>query len=106
LLSARVASEYKYIHLTNYCQQKYAPSFEKFEAGNTLSFADFAAYLAAVFPGTPDALEAVIMPQIKRIVCDTFRSLQGRGSRSALCSMALTPLPPSLFVGVLCRRFA
>ena len=75
-------SEYKYIHLTNYCQQKYAPSFEKFEAGNTLTFADFAEYLAAI-PGGDGALEGTILPQIKRIICDTFRALQGKGTRLA-----------------------
>lgn len=80
-------SEYKYIHLTNYCQQKYAPSFEKFEAGNTLSFDEFEKYLTADVSSRPGwdgkpILETVIMPQIKRIVGDTFRSLQGRGGNT------------------------
>ena len=74
-------SEYKYIHLTNYCQQKHAPSFEKFEAGNTLSFAEFEEYLAGLGPRGTNALQDVIMPQIKRFVCDTFLALQGAGGR-------------------------
>jgi hypothetical protein len=51
-------SEYKYIHLTNYCQQKYAPSFEKFEAGNTLSFADLETLLDS------NVLQANLLPQV------------------------------------------
>ena len=79
-------SEYKYIHLTNYCQQKYAPSFGSFEDGNTLTFAEFEAYLTDLraangIPGDKPILETIIMPQIKQIVCDTFRALQGRGGR-------------------------
>ena len=79
-----VCSEYKYIHLTNYCQQKHAPSFEKFEAGNTLSFEDFEQYLANSVPKGVNALQDVIMPQIKRFICDTFLALQGPGGRCVL----------------------
>ncbi len=84
-------SEYKYIHLTNYCQQKHAPSFEKFEAGNTLSFADFDAYLESSVPKGKGALHDVIMPQIKRFICDTFLALQGGGGRCG-CAAAVQAL--------------
>ena len=88
-------SEYKYIHLTNYCQQKHAPSFEKFEAGNTLSFVDFEQFLAESVSKGENALQDVIMPQIKRFICDTFLALQGSGGRCDGCGLVLTLLFPS-----------
>ena len=66
----------KFVHLTNHCIAATHPDYGKFEATNEMFYAEFGAYLEEAFPGSVPAgqgsvLDAVILPQFRRIVAQT-----------------------------------
>lgn len=69
-------SHSKYVHLTNDAVQKHSEHYGKFESGNKLSYADLREYCVRTRINLN--FDRKIVPQIKRIVADTFRSVQGK----------------------------
>lgn len=68
----------KFIHLTNDAVQKRSEDYGKFENGNKVSLQDFQKYLKQEFPEMKIDFFKHIMPQIKKLVTDTFRAAYGR----------------------------
>jgi hypothetical protein len=67
-----------FIHLTNDAVQKHADNFGKYESGNKLSYHDFQKYLNAHYPDLNICFHRDILPQIKCLMTDAFRSVYGK----------------------------
>lgn len=67
-----------FIHLTNDAVQKYADNFGKYESGNKLSYQDFQKYLNSHYKDLNIWFYRDILPQIKRLMTDSFRSVFGK----------------------------
>ena len=67
-----------FIHLTNDAVQKYADNFGKYESGNKLSYQDFQKYLNSHYKDLNIWFYRDILPQIKRLMTDAFRSVYGK----------------------------
>ncbi len=65
----------KAVHLTNDAVQQKEEDYGKFESGNKLSFAEFQKYLDTAHPGLHVDFTRDLLPQIKKIVTDTFRAV-------------------------------
>ena len=76
-----------YIHLTNNCLQKWGDNYGIHEAGNTLSFAAFQAYLDREYPELRVNVEEHIVPRMKDLIIDSYLSakkvLHGTKRRNA-----------------------
>ena len=64
----------KFIHLTNDAIQKQDDEFGKFENCNKMSYGDFQRYLNQYFPHMNINVIKHIVPQMKKIITDTFRA--------------------------------
>ena len=64
----------KFIHLTNDAIQKHAEDFGKFETGNKMSYGDFQRYLNQFHGDLEIDVIKHIVPQMKRLITDTFRA--------------------------------
>ena len=64
----------KYIHLTNDAVQKWSEDYGRFENGNKLSMGDFQRYLRNYFNKDSIDIKKLILPQIKKLITDTFRA--------------------------------
>ena len=62
------------IHLTNDAVQKKSEDYGKFENGNKIAYHDFQKYLDANFPKLNIDFYRDILPQIAKLVTDTFRA--------------------------------
>lgn len=67
-----------FIHLTNDAVQKKADDFGKYENGNKLSYHDFQKYLNSAYTKEHIWFYRDILPQIRKLVCDSFRSVYGK----------------------------
>ena len=67
-----------FIHLTNDAVQKKSEDFGKFENGNKLSYHDFQKFLNTNHAGSNIWFYRDIMPQIKTLITDSFRSVYGK----------------------------
>ena len=67
-----------FIHLTNDAVQKHSEDFGKYESGNKLSFHDFQKYLNSHYSDLNIWFNRDILPQIKRLMTDAFRSVYGK----------------------------
>jgi len=67
-----------FIHLTNDAVQKHADNFGKYESGNKLSYHDFQKYLNSHYPELNIWFYRDILPQMKRLMTDAFRSVYGK----------------------------
>ena len=65
----------KAIHLTNDAVQQKENDYGKFESGNKMSFADFQKYLDSSYKDLNIDFFKDLLPQIRKIVTDTFRSV-------------------------------
>ena len=65
----------KYIHLTNDAIQKNCEDYGKFENGNKLSLSDFQKYLKNKYGNLNIDVQRDLIPQMKKLVTDTFRSV-------------------------------
>jgi len=63
------------IHLTNDAVQQKEEDYGRFESGNKLSFTDFQKYLDTTFKYLNINFLKDLLPQIKKIITDTFRSV-------------------------------
>jgi len=76
-----------YIHLTNNCLQKWGDNYGLHEAGNTLSFDSFQAYLDREYPELRIHLNDHIVPRMKDLIIDSYLSakkvLHGTKRRNA-----------------------
>ena len=68
----------KYIHLTNDAVQKFSQDYGKYENGNKLSLSDFQRYLKTHHPSLNVDVYRHIMPQIRKLVTDSYRSVYGK----------------------------
>eukprot|EP01022_Parablepharisma_sp_SALTPOND_P019602 TRINITY_DN337_c0_g1_i1.p1 TRINITY_DN337_c0_g1~~TRINITY_DN337_c0_g1_i1.p1 ORF type:complete len:1075 (+),score=98.46 TRINITY_DN337_c0_g1_i1:2250-5474(+) len=68
----------KIVHLTNEAVQKKYDEFGKFEPGNKLTYADFQRYLEAAYPDVSVNFFTDLLPQIKKLVIDSFRATHGK----------------------------
>jgi len=68
----------KYIHLTNDAVQKFSQDYGKYENGNKLSLIDFQRYLKTNHGGLNIDVRRDIMPQIRKLVTDSFRAVYGK----------------------------
>ena len=66
------------IHLTNDAVQKKAEDYGKYEAGNKLSYTDFQNYLDKNFAELSICFDRDLLPQMKKLVTDTFRAVYGK----------------------------
>lgn len=64
----------KFVHLTNDAIQAHADDYGKFESGNKLAFSDFTKVMQQTYPQLDFDMYRDIMPQIKKLVTDTFRA--------------------------------
>lgn len=64
----------KFVHLTNDAVQKTAEDYGKFESGNKISFNDFQKYLDGHHSDLSVNFQEQVLPVIKKIVVDTFKS--------------------------------
>ena len=64
----------KFVHLTNDAIQMHADDYGKFESGNKIAFNDFSKIVQMQNPGLDFDMYRDIVPQIKKIVTDTFRA--------------------------------
>ncbi|CAI2384528.1 unnamed protein product [Moneuplotes crassus] len=67
-----------FIHLTNDAVQKHADNFGKYENGNKLSYHDFQKYLNSHYPEENVCFYRDILPQMRCLVADAFRSVYGK----------------------------
>lgn len=67
-----------YVHLTNDAVQKNADNFGKYESGNKLSYHDFQKYLNSHYPELNICFYRDILPQMKCLMTDAFRSVYGK----------------------------
>lgn len=67
-----------FIHLTNDAVQKHAENFGKYESSNKLSYHDFQKYLNCHYPDLNVCFYRDILPQIKWLMTDAFRSVYGK----------------------------
>ncbi|TNV87784.1 hypothetical protein FGO68_gene15266 [Halteria grandinella] len=74
----------KFIHLTNDAVQKYSADYGKYENGNKLSMSDFQKYLKAHYGSYNIDVWRDIMPQIRKLVTDSYRSVYGKIDPSRL----------------------
>jgi len=65
----------KFIHLTNDAVQKKAEDYGKFENGNKMSLQDFQKYLTQSYPSLNVDVQQHLIPQIRKLVTDTFRAV-------------------------------
>jgi tubulin monoglycylase TTLL3/8 len=68
----------KFVHLTNDAVQKYSADYGKYENGNKLSLQDFQKYLRATYPLLGIEVWRDIMPQIRKLVTDSYRAVYGK----------------------------
>jgi len=68
----------KYIHLTNDAVQKHSQDYGKFENGNKMSLSDFQRYLKGAFPAYNIDIKRDLMPQIRKLVTDSYRAAYGK----------------------------
>ena len=68
----------KYIHLTNDAVQKFSQDYGKYENGNKLSLSDFQRYLRQYHPNLNIDVFRHLMPQIRKLVTDSYRSVYGK----------------------------
>ena len=66
------------VHLTNDAIQKNADDYGKFESGNKLGYNEFQKYLDRNYNGLNICFERDILPQIKKLTADCFRSVWGK----------------------------
>ena len=65
----------KFVHLTNDAIQVHADDYGKFESGNKMDFAGFSRVIQMQHPNLDFEMYRDIVPQIKKLVADTFRSV-------------------------------
>ena len=65
----------KFVHLTNDAIQVHADDYGKFESGNKMAFSDFSRVIQMQYPEYDFDMYRDIVPQIKKLVTDTFRSV-------------------------------
>ena len=63
----------KFVHLTNDAIQVHADDYGKFENGNKMAFSDFTKVIQQQQPDIDFDMYRDIVPQIKKLVTDTFR---------------------------------
>jgi hypothetical protein len=68
----------KFVHLTNDAIQKHADDYGKYESGNKMAFNDFTRVVQSQMPELDFDMYRDIVPQIKKLVGDTFRSVVHR----------------------------
>lgn len=74
----------KFIHLTNDAVQKYSNDYGKYENGNKLSLNDFQKYLKQSHPNMNIDVFKHIVPQIRKLVTDSYRAVYGKIDPSRL----------------------
>ena len=67
-----------FIHLTNDAVQKKSDDFGKYENGNKLSYHDFQKFLNSNYPHMNICFYRDIIPQMRKLMCDSFRSVYGK----------------------------
>jgi hypothetical protein len=67
-----------FIHLTNDAVQVHSENFGKYESSNKLSYYDFQKYLNSHYPELNICFYRDILPQIKWLTTDAFRSVYGK----------------------------
>eukprot|EP00347_Sterkiella_histriomuscorum_P023784 403333401 len=74
----------KYIHLTNDAVQKHSQDYGKFENGNKMSLQDFQKYLKQQYPSYHIDIKRDLMPQIRKLITDSYRSVYAKIDPSRL----------------------
>jgi len=74
----------KFIHLTNDAVQKYSNDYGKYENGNKLSLTDFQKYLKQAHPHLNVDVFKHLVPQIRKLVTDSYRAVYGKIDPSRL----------------------
>ena len=67
-----------FIHLTNDAIQKHSDDFGKYENGNKLSYGDFQRYLNSQHKDMSVCFYRDIIPQMRTLVADSFKSVYNK----------------------------
>ena len=67
----------RFVHLTNDAIQQRADDYGKYENGNKMQLRDFQKYMNQKYPNLNFDVNLHILPQMKKIIADTFKAVYG-----------------------------